>query len=235
MNNWPTLKDGIMAFCLLLLCLSYLIWSSFGVKRAKCAIQAICVWGALNLARYHAMGGGHWRNWSGAAQCQQKIEQGAALSSMDVSGSDQTCLEDEWHGVTWCCWRNWSGSTKKKEWMREVAASPLMDITGSDEMCLEDGWNNVVWCCWRNWSGSAKKDQANKGCLMVNGWCWKWWDMFRTHMAWLSGFKPSSTLSDPGRGQPTSLGPLGWSIMSLDGLVHPQKIIQVYLTCPHSH
>ena len=51
----------------------------------------------------------------------------------------------------------------------------------------------------------------------------------------VSGFKPSSALLDPGRGQPTSLGPFGWSIMSLDGWVHPQKIIQVYLTCPHSH
>src|SRR5882724_7835801 len=40
----------------------------------------------------------------------------------------------------------------------------------------------------------------------------------------MSGFKPGSTLSDPGWGQPMSLGPLGWSIMSLDGLVHPQKI-----------
>jgi len=27
----------------------------------------------------------------------------------------------------------------------------------------------------------------------------------------MSGFKPSSALSDPGRGQPTSLGPLRWS------------------------
>ena len=41
----------------------------------------------------------------------------------------------------------------------------------------------------------------------------------------LSGFKPGSALSDPDWGQPTSLGPLGWSIMSLDGLVHPRKII----------
>src|SRR5882724_12621484 len=51
----------------------------------------------------------------------------------------------------------------------------------------------------------------------------------------VSGFKPGSTLSDPGRGQPTSLGPLIWSTMSSDGLVHPQKIIQVYLMCLHSH
>src|SRR5882724_5300982 len=51
----------------------------------------------------------------------------------------------------------------------------------------------------------------------------------------LSGFKPGSALSDPGRGQPMSLGALVWSIMSLDGLVHPRKIIRVYLTCPHSH
>jgi len=50
----------------------------------------------------------------------------------------------------------------------------------------------------------------------------------------LSGFKPGSTLSDPGRGA-TSLGPFGQSIISLDGLVHPLKIDQVYLTCPHSH
>src|SRR5882724_6148246 len=50
----------------------------------------------------------------------------------------------------------------------------------------------------------------------------------------LSGFKPGSTLSDPGRGQPTSLGPLRWSMMSSDGLVHPQKIVQVYLMCPQS-
>ena len=41
----------------------------------------------------------------------------------------------------------------------------------------------------------------------------------------VSGFKPGSTLSDPGRGQPTSLEPLKWSIMSSDGLVHPWKII----------
>ena|SRR5882724_941229 len=48
-------------------------------------------------------------------------------------------------------------------------------------------------------------------------------------------FKPGSALLDPGRGQPMSLGPLGWSVMSSDGLVHPRKIVQVYLTCPHSH
>jgi len=42
-------------------------------------------------------------------------------------------------------------------------------------------------------------------------------------------------LIGPGRGQPMSLGPLGWSFMSSDGLVHPRKIVQVYLTCPHSH
>jgi len=39
----------------------------------------------------------------------------------------------------------------------------------------------------------------------------------------VSGFKPGSALSDPGRGQPMSLGPLGWSIMSSDGLVHPRR------------
>jgi len=50
----------------------------------------------------------------------------------------------------------------------------------------------------------------------------------------LSGFKPGSTLSVPGGGQPTSLGPLRWSTMSLDGLVHSQKIVWVYLTHPHS-
>src|SRR5882724_11520180 len=53
-----------------------------------------------------------------------------------------------------------------------------------------------------------------------------------THMS-LSGFKPGSTLLDPGRGQPISLGSLRWSIMSLDGLVHLWKIAQVYLMCPH--
>jgi len=32
----------------------------------------------------------------------------------------------------------------------------------------------------------------------------------------LSGFKPSSILSDPGRGQPMLLGPLLWNIMASD-------------------
>jgi len=31
-------------------------------------------------------------------------------------------------------------------------------------------------------------------------------------------------LIGPRQGQPTSLGLLGWSMMFLDGLVHPQKI-----------
>src|SRR5882724_1842981 len=51
-----------------------------------------------------------------------------------------------------------------------------------------------------------------------------------SHCFWsVSEFKPGSALLDPVRGQPMSLGPLRWSIMSSDGLVHPQKIIQVYL------
>ena len=60
---------------------------------------------------------------------------------------------------------------------------------------------------------------------------WEW----ESNGLQLSGFKPGSTLLDPGLGQPTPLGPLGWSIMSLDGLVQPRKIVQVYLMCPHSH
>jgi len=42
-------------------------------------------------------------------------------------------------------------------------------------------------------------------------------------------------LSDPSSGQPTSLGPPGRSIMSLDGWVHPRKIYQMWLMCAYSH
>ena len=51
----------------------------------------------------------------------------------------------------------------------------------------------------------------------------------------VSGFNPGSTFLDPSRGQPTSHDALGWSIIPLEGLVHPQNIDWAYLMCPHSH